>query len=144
MSARYSRQTGYTVAKRTAPRRATRTVQRQVKLGPTTARYIGLGILGVIALAGLSRTTGTAVNGYQDSDLNAQISSTQAEVDALTLDAQRAQALGKITQDNAAKNLQPAPANVDQVAVGNVPVASPTPASSEQGKVAGVSTDVPR
>lgn len=136
MGARYSRQTGYTVAKRSTPARrtTTRTVQRQVKFGPTTARYIGLALLGVLALVGVSRKTGVSTTTYQDSQVRSQISNEQADLNNLNIEAQRQRTL-KALQDSqvaAKEGLQPVTA-VDQVPVGDV----------EKGQVAGVSTTKP-
>ena len=127
MGARYSRQAGYTIAKRQARRPANRTVQRQVKFGPTTAKYLGLAILGILALVMVTRASTSATEAYNQNKIRTDTSKVNAEVDNLRLEARREQALESVKKSQDAQQM------VDSGQVNYV----------EQGDVAGASTTTP-
>ena len=129
MAARYSRQSGYTISKRnTAVRRTTqRTVASKVGFGPTTARYIGLAVLAIIAMVMLTQQSTRATGAYKENDLRKSISQVSGDVDALQLEAKRAQSLQSLSASAVATGMQPA-TSVTYV---------------EHGQVAGVSTAKP-
>ena len=129
MAARYSRQSGYTISKRsTAVRRPTqRTVASKVGFGPTTARYIGLAVLAIIAMIMLTQQSTRATGAYKENDLRKSISQVSGDVDALQLEAKRAQSLQSLSASAIATGMQPA-TSVTYV---------------EHGQVAGVSTAKP-
>ena len=129
MAARYSRQSGYTISKRsTAVRRTTqRTVASKVGFGPTTARYIGLAVLAIIAMVMLTQQSTRATGAYKENDLRKSISQVSGDVDALQLEAKRAQSLQSLSASAIATGMQPA-TSVTYV---------------EHGQVAGVSTAKP-
>ena len=129
MAARYSRQSGYTISKSGSPVRRTtqRTVPNKVGFGPTTARYIGLSVLAIIALVMLTQQSTRATGAYKENDLRKSISQVSGDVDALQLEAKRAQSLQALSASAAAQGMQP-DTNVSYV---------------EHGQVAGVSTSKP-
>ena len=129
MAARYSKQSGYTISKRSAPVRRTtqRTVAGKVGFGPTTARYIGLAVLAIIALVMLTQQSTRATGAYRENDLRKSVSQVSGDVSALQLEAKRAQSLQSLSASSVAPGMQP---------VGNVTYV-------EQGQVAGVSTAKP-
>lgn len=129
MSARYSRQTGYTIAKRQPRRAAIRTVQRQVRFGPTTAKFLGLAVLAILALIMVAKSGTNATSAYQKNDLNKAISQQEQDLDSLRLNAKRAQSLQEAQTSPVKDQLQTA-GNVHYVQKGD-----------EKGQVAGVSTD---
>ena len=131
MSARYSRQSGYTIARR-ATKPTSRTVQRRVKFGPTTAKYIGLAVLGILALVMVTRVTTTSTDVYNQNKIRTETSKANAEVDTLRLEARREQAISRIKPSPDPGTLQTAD-KVEYVSVGDV----------ERGTVAGVSTTKP-
>lgn len=126
MGARYSRQAGYTVSRRMA-RPTTRTVRRQIKFGPTTAKYFGLGLLTLLAIVMLTKSSNSALDAYQQNALRKQDSVVQQDISNLQLEAKRAQALQSVQNTPIKDQLQPA-GQVDYV---------------DKGQVAGVSTTAP-
>jgi hypothetical protein len=127
MSARYSRQAGYTIDKRNVRKPAVRTVQRRVKFGPNTAKYFGLAILGILALIMVAKTTDISTLGYKQNQIRATSSKVAADVDALKLEA---------TRDKAIQNIQNSPVKDTLQTAGQVDYV-------QQGDVAGVSTAKP-
>ncbi len=128
MGARYSRNTGYTISKRTVARAPMRTTQKRVTFGPTTAKFFGLAVLAILALVMLSNTK-SATSPYTDSALRNNISQVDQENTNLQLQAERYQAINAISQD-------PAKAQM-------VPMSSSEPTYVDKGDVAGVSTARP-
>jgi hypothetical protein len=129
MSARYTRQAGYTLDKRQNRKPAVRTVQRRVRFGPNTAKYIGLAILGILALVMVTKVTGVSTTGYNQNQIRTASSKVRADVDALQLEATRNRAIQRIQTSPVKDTLQtPGPGSVDYV---------------QQGDVAGVSTAKP-
>ncbi len=127
MSARYSRQAGYTIARRQTRRPATRTVQRQVKFGPTTAKYMGLAILGILALVMVTRASTSATESYSQNKIRTETSKVNAEVDNLRLEARREQALENVRKSQLTQQM------VENGQVNYI----------EKGDVAGASTTQP-
>jgi hypothetical protein len=128
MGARYSKQSGYTIAKRTPTTRATRrTLPQKVGFGPTAAKYLGLGVLAIIALVMLTQQSTRATGAYTENGLRQSISQVNGDVDALQLEAKRAQSLEALQDSAVAKTMQP---------VGSVTYA-------ETGQVAGATTSAP-
>jgi len=127
MSARYSRQTGYTVSKRQPARPSVRTVQRRVKLGPTTAKFLGLTVVAILAVVMLSQSGNSATSAYQQNQLRGNIAQKDQETQNLELEAKRSQSLQEIQKTPAKDTMQPVQ-RVDYV---------------EKGQVAGVSTEQP-
>lgn len=125
MGARYSRTTGYTVARRTPARPTVRTVQRRVKFGPTTAKYFGLAVLAILAVIMLSQVGGDNTSAYKQTALRREASQVSQDNANLQLEATRLQSVQAI--QSAKKDM--------------VPVTDVT--HVEQGDVAGVSTAAP-
>ena len=108
MSARYSKQTGYTVARRSAStRRSTRTVQRRVKFGPTAAKYFGLAILAVLALITLTSSSSSSTTAYEQTDLRQQSSQVEKDIEQLKLEAKRAQSLQAVQNSSVKEGMEP-------------------------------------
>ena len=129
MGARYSKQAGYTVTRRAPVRRKTvRTVQRGVKFGPTTAKYFGLAVLGILAIVMLTQSSTNATNAYKQNEIKKEISHIDQDVERLKLEAKRAESLQTIQQSALKDQMEP----VKQVE----PV--------EKGEIAGASTEKPR
>lgn len=94
MGARYSRTSGYTISRRTAPTRSTvRTVQRKIKLGPTAAKVIGIGILAVLAILMIGSSGKSSTGLYDQKTTRDAVSQTNQDIDNLKLQAKRAQSL---------------------------------------------------
>ena len=128
MSARYSRQSGYTVPKRSAARPTMRSVQRRFKVGPTAAKFIGLAVLAILLLVISSVESSSSTAAYRKTAVDQETAKVDQDIKALTLNADRSQSIQDI-QQSAVK---------DQM----VPVGQSTPVDYvEQGSVAGVSTD---
>jgi hypothetical protein len=127
MGARYSRTTGYTIARRAPARPTVRSVQRRVKFGPTTAKYFGLAILAVLAVIMLSQGGAHNVAAYKITDVRQQSSQVTQDIDRLKLEATRLQSVQAI-QSTSAKDTMEAVTSVTHI---------------EQGDVAGVSTTAP-
>lgn len=130
MGARYSRHAGYTISQRRATTRTTvRTTKPKLAFGPHTARYFGLAILAVIAIVVVTQSSTRATSAYQQNDLRTKLGQTNADIDALKLEAKRAQSLQSIQSAAAKQTMEQVPAQ-DITYV-------------EKGDVAGVSTDAP-
>ena len=127
MSARYSRQAGYTIDRRKNRKPAVRTVQRRVRFGPNTAKYFGLALLGILALIMVTKSTTNSTLGYNQNQIRSASSKVAADVDALKLEATREKAIQNIQNGPVKDTLQTA-GQVDYV---------------QQGDVAGVSTAKP-
>jgi len=125
MGARYSRNAGYTISKRSVPRAPMRTTQKRVTFGPTTAKFFGLAVLAILALVMLSNTR-SATSPYDQDKIRNNISQVEQDNNNLQLQAQRYQAIDAISQD-------PAKASM-------VPLKSSEPTYVDKGDVAGVST----
>ena len=120
MSARYSGQAGYTVRKRTAPRRpGVQKTQSKFKLGPTTAKFLGLAVLAILGAVMVSQSSGNATTAYKQSDIRKDISQTNQDVDRLTLEAKRAQSLQAIENSPVKDGMEQTTAT-QQVETGNV------------------------
>lgn len=130
MATRYSSKTGYTVTKRKPVRRQTvRTVQRRVKFGPTTAKFLGLGVLGILAIVMISQSSSNATTAYKQNEVRTEVSKNQQDIDRLQLEAKRAQSLQSI-QNTPVKDKMEQATSIDQVEVGDVAGVSterPTP-----------------
>lgn len=127
MGARYSRTTGYTIARRAPARTTVRSVQRRITFGPTTAKYFGLAVLAILAVIMLSQAGTNNVTAYKATDLRQQASQVSKDNDALRLEATRLQAVGAIQNTAAKASMEPV-TNVEHI---------------EKGDVAGVSTTAP-
>jgi hypothetical protein len=128
MGARYSRTSGYTISRRTAPTRSTvRTVQRKVKLGPAAAKVIGIGVLAVLAIFMLISSNKSTTNLYDNTTTQKAVSETNRETENLKLQAKRAQSLEAAQSSTVKDQMVPAD-NVQFI---------------EKGDVAGASTDRP-
>jgi len=128
MSARYSRQSGYTVPQRQAARPSMRSVQRRFKVGPTAAKFIGMAVLAILLLVISSISSNSSTTAYRKTALDQQTAKVDQDIKSLTLNADRSQSI---------QDIQQSPVK-DQM----VPVGQPTPVDYvETGKVAGVSTD---
>lgn len=125
MGARYSRQTGYTISKRSNNRSSVRTIQRRVRLGPTTAKYIGLLVLAILAIIMLTQSSTSSTNAYKQNELRKQISQVDQDIERLKLEAKRAQSIQNIQQTPVKQKMEPVK-RVDFV---------------EKGEVAGVNTE---
>ncbi|MBU6389014.1 hypothetical protein KGQ71_00695 [Patescibacteria group bacterium] len=129
MSARYSHQAGYSIARRKSQRATMRTVRRRVRFGPTTAKFIGLAVLAILAIVMLTMQAGTNATGvYQQNSLNKNISQVDEDTTQLQLNATRAQALNAIQQTAVKDQMAPTGSVNGYV---------------ENGTVAGVSTQKP-
>jgi|GEM_PF-6342902 len=129
MSARYSRNQGYTIAskRRRTNRPVVRSVQRKLTFGPTTAKYFGLAVLAILAIIMLTRSSASSGDVYASLNLTKQISDTQSQIDEVKLEAEREQSL------QAVQNTPVQASMVPMTGVGYV----------EKGQVAGVSTEAP-
>ena len=132
MGARYSRNSGYTIAKRTAPRTTVRTVQRRVKFGPNAAKFIGIAILAALAFFMITTTSNSTTVAYKQNQIRQDLSNVNDETQGLQLDAQRLQSITAEQGTSAAQTEQ-----ADQL----VPIGNPDYVT--QGDVAGVSTTKP-
>ena len=120
MSARYSGQAGYTVRKRAAVRRpGVQKTQSKFKLGPTTAKFLGLAVLAILGAVMVSQSSGNATTSYKQSDIRDSISQADQDVDRLQLEAQRAQSLAAI-QSSPVKDSMVQTTQTEQVETGNV------------------------
>lgn len=130
MGARYSRTSGYTISRRTAPTRATvRTVQRKVKLGPAAAKVIGIGVLAVLAIFMLISSNKSTTNLYDNTGTQKDLSEVNRETENLKLQAKRAQSLEAAQQSPVKDQMVPAD-NVQFIEKGDVAgasTASPAP-----------------
>jgi uncharacterized protein HemX len=127
MGARYSRQSGYTIAKRSPARPTVRGAKPGLTFGPTAAKVFGFAILAILGVVMLSQAGGGTTTAYQQNNLRQQISQTDQQTQALQLEAERAQSIQQISTSPAKNQMQPVQS------VGNV----------ETGDVAGVSTSRP-
>lgn len=128
MGARYSRTSGYTVSRRSAPSRPTvRTVQRKITLGPTAAKVLGIGVLAVLAILMLSSSSKSSTSLYDQNKLRKDISQVQQDTDRLKLEAQRAKSAEEIQKSALKEQMVPAE-NVEFI---------------EKGEVAGAATAQP-
>ena len=130
MGARYSRHAGYTVARRnTTQRTPTRTVSRRFKLGPNTARYIGLAVLAIIGLVVVTQSNNGVTRQYSDQKVTQSLAQENASIEALKLEAQRAQSLSAITQSAQKDSMVPIGSDVTHVSgdVAGATTATPSP-----------------
>lgn len=120
MATRYSSKTGYTVTRRKPVRRQTvRTVGRRVSFGPTTAKYLGLAVLAVLAIVMISQSSSNATTAYKQNEVRREVSQTQQDIDRLKLEAKRAESLQSIQQTPVKDQMQPATV-IDRVEIGDV------------------------
>lgn len=125
MRARYSRNTGYVITNRRAAARPTiRTAQKKLALGPTTAKFLGLAVLAVLAVVMLTRSSASSTDAYQQFELKKAIGGVEREIEQMRLEAQRAQSIQEIQNSVLKEAMQP----MDQVEY------------IEEGEVAGAST----
>jgi hypothetical protein len=127
MGARYSRQSGYTVARRSPARPTVRGSQGRVSFGPTAAKVFGFAALAILAVVMLSQAGTNTTSAYQQNQVRQETSQADQDVQALQLEAQRAQSIQEIQNSPVKSQMQPVQS------VGYV----------EQGDVAGVSTSRP-
>jgi cell division protein FtsL len=129
MGARYSRQTGYTITRKTN-RPTVRTVSRRVKLGPTTAKLFALAALAIIAIVMVSQSSNRATNTYTQNSLHQEEAQLDQDISRLRLEASKAQSLQAIQQTPVKDQMTPA-GTVQYLEKGNVAGAStdatPTP-----------------
>ena len=126
MGARYSRHAGYTVARRQSKRSVSRTVSRKFRFGPTTAKYLGLGVLAVIALVAATQSNSGVTRDYQQAALTKQLSQNNATIEAMKLEAKREQSLSSVAQSSEAASMVPV-TDVTHVPNSAVPSPSPSP-----------------
>jgi hypothetical protein len=125
MRARYSSQQGYVLSTKRAQRQTIRPTQRRIKFGPTAAKYLGLGVLAVLAVVMLSQSTGNNTAAYDQSNLRKDISEVNQNVESLKLEAKRATSVEEVQKAAVRAQMTPMPPGADFV---------------EGGEVAGVST----
>ena len=127
MGARYSRQTGYTMLKRPASRPTIRTVQRRVRFGPTTAKFIGLAVLAILAGLMLTQSGKRATDAYQQNQLRNQTSQVDQDIERLQLEARRLQTVPAISNTPVKNDMTPITKDpVNFVQTGDVAGASTT------------------
>ena len=132
MGARYSRHTGYTVPKRTTARPTVRTVQRRIKFGPTTAKFIGLIVLAVLAALAVAATGNATTSSYTNTQITSQTAQVNADNQALTLEVDREKSIQTVAAHDPNKQTM---VPVDQVgfvagaSTEATPGSSPTPTS---------------
>jgi len=109
------------------------TAQKRIKFGPTTAKFLGLGALGILAVVMISQSSSNATTAYKQNEIRTEVSQNQQDIDQLQLEAKRAQSLQSI-QKTPVKDQMEQATSVDQVEVGDVagvstekPTNSPTP-----------------
>lgn len=125
----YSRNSGYTVSRRKTARRAmARSTNQRVKMGPTTAKYVGLAALAVLAVVMLTQSSTNATNAYKQNELRKEISHVDQDVERLELEVRRTQSIQEL-QKAAEKNGLTSPGTVEYL---------------ERGEVAGASIDTAR
>lgn len=108
MRARYSRTQGYVITnRRLANRPAMRTTSQRFSLGPTTAKFLSLSVLLVLAVIMLTRSSANSTGAYKQSELRQQIGASEQEIQQLRLEAQRAQSLQTIQNSALKQELQP-------------------------------------
>lgn len=137
MRARYSSQQGYVISTKRAKRQVIRPTQRRIKFGPTAAKYLGLGVLAVLAVVMLSQSTGNNTAAYDQSNLRKDISEVNQNVESLKLEAKRATSVEEVQKAAVRAQMTPMPAAVDYVEGGEVagastlaiPGSSPSPSS---------------
>jgi hypothetical protein len=127
MRARYSRQQGYSVSRPTRRATTIRPTQQKMTLGPTTAKYLGLTALAVLAMVMLSQANGSSTAGYTQAELRKEIGQVNQDIERLKLEAKRAQSVQEIEKSVVRKDLAQ-PKQVEYI---------------EKGEVAGVSTTAP-
>jgi len=130
MGARYSRNQGYTISKRSVGRAPVRTTQKKISFGPTTAKFFGLAVLAILMLVMVSNSTKGATNPYDENAIRQQISQVDQDIDSLKVQAQRDQAVANIQQSPVVSQMVPMDPQTD-------------PQYVEKGNVAGVSTARP-
>ncbi len=120
MGARYSRTSGYTISRRTAPTRSTvRTVQRKVTFGPTAAKILGVGVLALLAILMISSSTKNNTDLYAQNKTRQETSQVNQDIERLKLEAKRAQSLEQIQQTPVRAEMTPAE-DVDFIQKGEV------------------------
>lgn len=124
-AARYSRSKGYVIA-RSTQRPMVRTTQRRVKLGPTTAKYLGLAVLGVLAIIMLSQSSTNATSAYEQNKIRKESSQVSQDIERLRLEAKRAQSIQSIQDTQVKEQMQPMGDDVEFVETGEVAGASTT------------------
>jgi hypothetical protein len=127
-AARYSRHTGYTIARRTR-RPAVRTTGRRVRFGPTTAKFFALAVLAILAVLMLTQSGTNATTAYKQTSLRRETSQVDQDIQRLRLEATRAQSIQAIQQGALKDQMQP----VQDGEVGHI----------EKGQVAGAATSKP-
>lgn len=108
MRTRYSRTTGYVVANRRAASRPTiRTVQKKMSLGPTTAKFLGVAVLAVLAVIMLTRSSASSTDAYTQFELKKAIGAEERQLEEMRLEAQRAQSIQEIQKSAVKDELVP-------------------------------------
>ncbi len=127
MRARYSRQSGYSISRQTSRKPALRSTAQVLKFGPTTAKYLGLAVLAVLAMVMITQSSGSTTAGYEQSTLRKDISKVDQDIERLRLEAKRAQSVQEIQNTTLKDGMVPME-NAQYV---------------EMGEVAGVATEAP-
>lgn len=127
MRARYSRHSGYSISRQSGRKPALRSTAQTLKFGPTSAKYLGLAVLAVLAMVMITQSSGSTTAGYEQSSLRKDISKVDQDIERLRLEAKRAQSVQEI-QNTTLKD-------------GMVPMEKAQ--YIEKGEVAGVSTSAP-
>lgn len=127
MRTQYSRNSGYTVSRRSTRRSMIRPTARRISFGPTTAKIIGISVLAILGFVMLSRSTGNSTDAYKQLELRKEVGAAQRDLEALKIEAQRAQSLSEVQQSEVKDSMVPVK--------GVVPV--------EKGEVAGAATAAP-
>jgi hypothetical protein len=125
MGARYSRQTGYTISKRTASRPTMRTVKRRISFGPTAAKFMGLAVLAILLLIISGQSGATSGAAYTANGLGQATSKVEQEISDMKLNAERSKSIEEIQKTEVKDQMQV----VQQVNY------------VEKGEVAGVTTE---
>lgn len=108
MTARYTRNSGYTVQRRSArPRKVTRTVERKLSLGPNAAKVIGFSLLALLAFVMVSTSGSSNSALYEQAALRQDISEVEQEIEQLKVDTDRARSLQAVNQSAVKAELVP-------------------------------------
>ena len=129
MRARYSRQKGYTISNRRAPRQTIRATPQRLKIGPAAAKYVGLAVLAVLAVLMLTQSTTNSTSAYEQNSLRKDIGQVDQDTERLRLEAKRAQSLQEIVKSPVIGEMQPMQnaQYIEKGTVAGVSTAAPTP-----------------
>lgn len=108
MTARYTRNSGYTVQRRSSkPRKVVRTVERKLTLGPNAAKVIGFSLLALLAFVMVSTSGSSNSALYEQAALRQDISEVEQEIEQLKVDTDRARSLQAVNQSAVKAELVP-------------------------------------